>query len=59
MTEAAVERKMKLQDVMLKAMAKRITWYQAEQAHELLRKGAVTGKIVLLRNGSSLESGAA
>ena len=29
MTPAAVERAMKLQDVMLRAMAKRITWYQA------------------------------
>ncbi len=29
MTQAAVERAMKLQDVMLRAMAKRITWYQA------------------------------
>ncbi|HTG86142.1 MAG TPA: leucine zipper domain-containing protein, partial [Pyrinomonadaceae bacterium] len=28
---AAVERAMKLQDVMLKAMAKRITWYQAAE----------------------------
>ena len=26
--KAAVERAMKLQDVMLRAMAKRITWYQ-------------------------------
>src|ERR1700680_2171214 len=30
-TEAAVERAMKLQDVMLRAMAKRITWYQAAE----------------------------
>ena len=28
---AAVERAMKLQDVVLKAMAKRITWYQAAE----------------------------
>jgi len=27
----AVERAMKLQDVMLRAMAKRITWYQAAE----------------------------
>ena len=32
---------------------------EARQAHELLGKGGVTGKIVLVRNGSSLESGAA
>jgi transposase len=31
MTQAAVERAMKLQDVMLRAMAKRITWYQAAE----------------------------
>src|SRR6266403_604115 len=31
MTLAAVERAMKLQDVMLRAMAKRITWYQAAE----------------------------
>jgi transposase len=31
LTEAAVERAMKLQDVMLRAMAKRITWYQAAE----------------------------
>jgi len=31
MTQAAVERTMKLQDVMLRAMAKRITWYQAAE----------------------------
>src|SRR5260221_441217 len=30
-TPAAVERAMKLQDVMLRAMAKRITWYQAAE----------------------------
>jgi hypothetical protein len=29
LSAAAVERAMKLQDVMLRAMAKRITWYQA------------------------------
>ena len=32
---------------------------QARQAHEMLAKGGVIGKIVLVRNGSSLESGAA
>jgi NADPH2:quinone reductase len=32
---------------------------EARQAHELLGKGGVTGKIVLVRNGSSLGSGAA
>ncbi|MDQ3665227.1 MAG: leucine zipper domain-containing protein [Acidobacteriota bacterium] len=31
MTQAAVERAMKLQDVMLRAMAKRITWFQAAE----------------------------
>jgi len=31
LTKAAVERAMKLQDVMLRAMAKRITWYQAAE----------------------------
>ena len=31
MTPAAVERAMKLQEVMLRAMAKRITWYQAAE----------------------------
>jgi hypothetical protein len=29
-TRAAVERAMKVQDVMLQAMAKKITWWQAE-----------------------------
>jgi hypothetical protein len=29
---------------------------KARDAHELLGKGGVTGKIVLVRNGSSLES---
>jgi NADPH2:quinone reductase len=32
---------------------------EARHAHELLGKGGVTGKIVLVRNGSSLASGAA
>src|SRR5712664_1344915 len=31
LTKAAVERAMKIQDVMLRAMAKRITWYQAAE----------------------------
>jgi transposase len=31
MTQVAVERAMKLQDVMLRAMAKRITWFQAAE----------------------------
>ena len=31
MSVAAVERAMKLQDVMLRAMAKRITWFQAAE----------------------------
>jgi hypothetical protein len=32
---------------------------EARHAHELLGQGGVTGKIVLVPNGSSLESGAA
>jgi NADPH2:quinone reductase len=32
---------------------------EARKAHELLGKGGITGKIVLVHNGSSLESGAA
>ena len=31
MSQVAVERAMKLQDVMLRAMAKRITWYQGAE----------------------------
>jgi hypothetical protein len=31
LSAAAVERAMKLQDVMLRAMAKRITWFQAAE----------------------------
>jgi NADPH:quinone reductase len=40
-------------------IAKRFPLVEARQAHELLGRGGVTGKIVLVRNGSSLESGAA
>jgi NADPH2:quinone reductase len=40
-------------------IAQRFPLAKARQAHELLEKGGVTGKIVLVRNGSSLESGAA
>jgi NADPH:quinone reductase-like Zn-dependent oxidoreductase len=40
-------------------IARRFPLAEARQAHELLGKGGVTGKIVLVRNGSSLESGAA
>ncbi len=40
-------------------IAQRLPLAEAKQAHELLEKGGVTGKIVLLCNGSSLESGAA
>jgi len=39
-------------------VAKRFPLAEARQAHELLGKGGVTGKIVLVPNGSSLESGA-
>ena len=40
-------------------IAQRFPLAEARQSHELLGKGGVTGKIVLVRNGSSLESGAA
>ena len=40
-------------------IAQRFPLGEARQAHELLGKGGVTGKIVLVRNGPSLESGAA
>ena len=40
-------------------VAQRLSLAEARQAHELLGKGGVTGKIVLMCNGSSLESGAA
>jgi NADPH:quinone reductase-like Zn-dependent oxidoreductase len=40
-------------------IARRLPLAEARHAHELLGKGGVTGKIVLVLNGSSLESGAA
>jgi NADPH2:quinone reductase len=40
-------------------IARRFLLAEARQAHELLGKGGVTGKIVLVGHGSSLESGAA
>jgi NADPH:quinone reductase-like Zn-dependent oxidoreductase len=40
-------------------IAQRFPLAEARLAHELLGKGGVTGKIVLVLNGSSLESGAA
>ena len=40
-------------------IAQRFPLAEARHAHELLGKGGVTGKIVLMPNGSSLESGAA
>jgi NADPH:quinone reductase len=40
-------------------IAQRFPLTEARHAHELLGKGGITGKIVLLRNGPSLESGAA
>jgi len=40
-------------------IARRFPLAEARQAQELLGKGGVTGKIVLLHNGSSLETGAA
>jgi NADPH2:quinone reductase len=40
-------------------VAQRLPLAEARRAHELLGKGGVTGKIVLVPNGSSLKSGAA
>ena len=40
-------------------IAQRLPLVEARHAQELLGKGGVTGKIVLVRNGFSLESGAA
>jgi NADPH2:quinone reductase len=40
-------------------VAQRLPLAEARRAHELLGKGGVTGKIVLVGNGSSLQSGAA
>jgi NADPH2:quinone reductase len=40
-------------------IAQRFPLAEARHAHELLGKGGVTGKIVLVRNESSLESGVA
>jgi NADPH:quinone reductase-like Zn-dependent oxidoreductase len=40
-------------------VAQRLPLAEARRAHELLGKGGVTGKIALVGNGSSLESGAA
>jgi len=40
-------------------IAQRFPFAEARQAHELLGKGGVIGKIVLVRNGFSLESGEA
>jgi NADPH2:quinone reductase len=40
-------------------IAQRFPLAEAKSAHELLGKGGVTGKIVLVPNGSSLDSGAA
>ena len=39
-------------------IAQRFPLAEARQAHELLGKGGVIGKIVPVRNGSALESGA-
>jgi NADPH2:quinone reductase len=39
-------------------IAQRFPLAEARHAHEVLGKGGVIGKIVLVRNGSSLESGA-
>jgi len=40
-------------------IARRFPLAEARQAHELLEKGGVTGKVVLVLSGSSLETGAA
>jgi NADPH:quinone reductase-like Zn-dependent oxidoreductase len=40
-------------------IAQRLPLAEARQAQELLGKGGVTGKIVLVRDDSSLQSGAA
>ena len=40
-------------------IAQRMPLAEARHAHELLGKGGVTGKIVLVRNGSALEAGTA
>jgi NADPH:quinone reductase-like Zn-dependent oxidoreductase len=40
-------------------IAQRFSLAEARRAHELLGQGGVTGKIVLVRSGSALESGAA
>jgi NADPH2:quinone reductase len=40
-------------------IAQRLPLAEARQAHELLGKGGIVGKIVLVSNASSLESGAA
>ena len=38
-------------------VARRFPLTQARQAHELLGKGGITGKIVLVREGPPLEAG--
>src|SRR5215471_4900352 len=35
-SKAAMERAMKVQDVMLQAMAKKITWWQAAECHDVV-----------------------
>jgi NADPH2:quinone reductase len=40
-------------------IAQRLPLTEARRAQELLEKGGVIGKVVLVRNGSSFESGAA
>jgi NADPH2:quinone reductase len=40
-------------------VARQFPLAEARRAQELLAKGGVTGKIVLVRNGSSFDSGAA
>jgi NADPH2:quinone reductase len=39
-------------------VAQRLPLAEARRAHELLGQGGVTGKIVLVPSGSSLQSGA-
>jgi NADPH2:quinone reductase len=40
-------------------VAQRLPLAEARRAHELLGEGSISGKIVLVHNGRSLESGAA
>jgi hypothetical protein len=39
--KAAMERAMKVQEVILRALAKKITWWQAAESNRLRRQGSV------------------